>query len=49
MKTIHTRRTIRKYQNREVTNELLNQLLASAMRTQTMGSSTVSSSPARKR
>lgn len=37
MKTIHTRRTIRKYQNREVPNELLNQLLASAMRTQTMG------------
>ena len=37
MKTIHTRRSIRKYQNREVSNELLRQLLADAMRTQTMG------------
>lgn len=37
MKTINTRRTIRKYTSQEVSNELLNKLLAQAARTQTMG------------
>lgn len=37
MKTINTRRTIRKYTEQEVGEELLNGLLADAMRTQTMG------------
>lgn len=37
MKTINTRRTIRKYATREVDNELLHRLLAEAERTQTMG------------
>lgn len=37
MKTIMTRRTIRKYSSRDVSEELLNRLLAEASRTQTMG------------
>lgn len=37
MKTINTRRTIRKYSSKPVSDELLNRLLAEAMRTQTMG------------
>lgn len=37
MKTINTRRTIRKYSAREVTDELLDRLLSEAARTQTMG------------
>ncbi len=37
MKTINTRRTIRKYQDKEVDHTLLNSLLADAERTQTMG------------
>ena len=37
MKTINTRRSIRRYAKREVSEELLNRLLAEAMRTQTMG------------
>ena len=37
MKTIHTRRSIRNYSNREVSNELLTRLLTEAERTQTMG------------
>ncbi len=37
MNTINTRRTIRKYSNREVSEELLNELLHQASRTQTMG------------
>lgn len=37
MKTINTRRTIRKYTSQEVSNELLNKLFAQAARTQTMG------------
>ncbi len=37
MKTINTRRTIRKYSSREVSEELLNRLLSEASRTQTMG------------
>ena len=37
MKTINTRRTIRKYSDKEVSDELLNRLLAEAGRTQTMG------------
>src|SRR3712207_2504461 len=37
METINTRRSIRKYSNREVSDELLNQLLSEAERTQTMG------------
>ena len=37
MKTIQTRRTIRKYQKREVDNQLLLRLLTEAERTQTMG------------
>ncbi len=37
MKTINTRRTIRKYSDREVSDELLNRLLTEAGRTQTMG------------
>ena len=37
MKSIHTRRTIRKYSDREVSEELLNRLLNEAARTQTMG------------
>lgn len=37
MKTILTRRTIRKYADREVSDELLNRLLDEAARTQTMG------------
>ena len=37
MESINTRRTIRKYSSREVTDELLFQLLEEAERTQTMG------------
>ena len=37
MKTINTRRSIRCYAKREVSEELLNRLLSEAMRTQTMG------------
>ncbi len=37
MKSILTRRTIRKYADREVSDELLNRLLTEAARTQTMG------------
>ena len=37
MKNIRTRRTIRKYNQQPVSDELLNQLLADASRTQTMG------------
>lgn len=37
MNTINTRRTIRKYSDREVSDELLNRLLTEASRTQTMG------------
>ena len=37
MKTINTRRSIRKYSDRNVSDELLNRLLSEAMRTQTMG------------
>lgn len=37
MNNIETRRSIRKYSNREVSDELLNRLLALAERTQTMG------------
>lgn len=37
MKNINTRRTIRKYADREVNKELLDRLLAEAARTQTMG------------
>ena len=37
MNTINTRRTIRKYSDREVSDELLNRLLTEAARTQTMG------------
>ena len=37
MKTINTRRTIRKYSDKDVPEQLLNQLLAEASRTQTMG------------
>lgn len=37
MKNLTTRRSIRKYSGREVTDELLNRLLSEAMRTQTMG------------
>ena len=37
MKTINTRRSIRRYAKREVGEELLNRLLTEAMRTQTMG------------
>ncbi len=37
MKTILTRRTIRKYADREVSDALLNRLLSQAARTQTMG------------
>ena len=37
MKSILTRRTIRKYTHREVSDELLNRLLTEAARTQTMG------------
>ena len=37
MKTILTRRTIRKYQEREVPDTLLNRLFTEAARTQTMG------------
>lgn len=37
MKTINTRRSIRKYSDKDVSNELLNRLLAEAERTQTMG------------
>lgn len=37
MKTINTRRSIRRYAKREVSEELLNCLLTEAMRTQTMG------------
>lgn len=36
MKSLLTRRTIRKYSSREVTEELLNRLLNEAARTQTM-------------
>lgn len=37
MKTINTRRSIRKYQCKEVDNELINRLLSESERTQTMG------------
>lgn len=37
MKTINTRRTIRKYSSRDVDEQLLDRLLTEAMRTQTMG------------
>ena len=37
MKNIETRRTIRRYTSQEVSEELLNHLLAQACRTQTMG------------
>jgi len=37
MKTINTRRSIRKYSDKEVSEELLNKLFAAASRTQTMG------------
>ena len=37
MKNLLTRRSIRKYSNREITEELLNRLLTEAARTQTMG------------
>lgn len=37
MKTITTRRSIRKYQSKEVDNELINKLLSQSERTQTMG------------
>lgn len=37
MKTITTRRSIRKYQRKEVDNELINKLLSQSERTQTMG------------
>lgn len=37
MKTITTRRSIRKYQYKEVDNELINKLLSQSERTQTMG------------
>ncbi len=37
METINTRRTIRKYSDKPVTDELLGRLLSQAMRTQTMG------------
>ncbi len=37
MKTILNRRTIRKYQKREIEEDLLHDLLTKAMRTQTMG------------
>lgn len=37
MKTINTRRSIRRYAQREVSEELLNRLLTEATRTQTMG------------
>lgn len=37
MKTITTRRSIRKYQRKDVDNELINKLLSQSERTQTMG------------
>ena len=37
METINTRRTIRKYSDKDVSEELLNKLLSEAARTQTMG------------
>lgn len=37
MKNIETRRSIRRYADKEVTDELLNRLLSEALRTQTMG------------
>ena len=37
MKNLETRTSIRKYANREVSNELLHKLLSLAERTQTMG------------
>lgn len=37
MKSINTRKTIRKYSDKPVSDELLNRLLSEAMRTQTMG------------
>lgn len=37
MNTINTRRTIRKYSGKDVSDELLNRLLTEARRTQTMG------------
>ena len=37
MKNLMTRRTIRQYSNKEVTDELLNRLMNEAARTQTMG------------
>ena len=37
MNTINTRKSIRKYSDKPVSDELLNRLLSQAMRTQTMG------------
>ena len=37
MKSLSTRRTIRKYADRDISDELLNRLLTAAARTQTMG------------
>ena len=37
MKSINTRKTIRKYSDKPVSDELLNRLLSEAMRTQTLG------------
>ena len=37
MKNINTRRSIRKYSDKEVSEKLLNRLFAEASRTQTMG------------
>ena len=37
MKNLLTRRTIRKYTDKDVSNELLNRLMEEAARTQTMG------------
>ena len=37
MKTLLTRRTIRKYTDQDVSEELLNRLMTEAARTQTMG------------
>ena len=37
MKSIITRKTIRKYSDKPVSDELLDRMLAEAMRTQTMG------------
>ena len=37
MKNLETRRSIRKYADKEVSDALLNRLLEQALRTQTMG------------